>query len=529
MNVQTRIDGALTRTAAVVADKVRNGLRSSFDVDALVNAVIDAYPDDTKLGSVEARSFVKLHVVFDNKVLGDALDRVYLTGWVLGVDMANHLAGQHYVSKALDTAAMLDALRIDWAKWKPGNKPAAALLRQPRGLQRLLDRRGIMLKGLNDTTVVRVGTVIANSLGRGLSAQQLAKLLRENIGRELSDPLRANTIAVTEMSRAMNVAATETYKDMGVEFTQWLALEPCDACQENADSDPVPMGDAFPSGDFEPPAHPNCRCQIEAVFPVLDEAQSDAFAGVVVGGIEVGAKPDLVKRVVLELGSFIVKDFDPEQERDDGGRWTSTGSGGESSNGSATNPKIDAVTKKVQEKTKSLISQSATFDRMMNEKQQLSDYNQLLELGAMVDPEMSPEEGIQMETGWQMTAEAINYGNADQTLSGDEGNVYAMHDSAGQLAGAIAYSIVNDGDSEVVEIHYLGTTGAVDGAGSALFGNAASWAADKGMGLALTWLDSDAQSFWQNMGFDKREDEQNSRLLFMSANDTAQIARGING
>lgn len=224
--------------------------------------------------------------------------------------------------------------------------------------------------------------------------------------------------------------------------------------------------------------------------------------------------------------SVLVK-YSDDQPRDENGRFGSGGGG--STNGSATNPKIDAVANKVQEKTQSLISQGATFDRMMNAEQQRSDYEQLLALGATVDPEMSPEEGISMETGWEMTAEAINYGNADQTLSADEGNVYAMHDSAGQLAGAIAYSIVNDGNNEVVEIHYLGTTGAVDGAGSALFGNAASWAADRGLGLALTWLDTDAQSFWQNMGFDKREDEQNPRLLFMSPNDTAQIAGGING
>jgi hypothetical protein len=37
----------------------------------------------------------------------------------------------------------------------------------------------------------------------------------------------------------------------------------CPVCVENADEGEIDMDGLFPSGDAEPPAHPNCTCTVE--------------------------------------------------------------------------------------------------------------------------------------------------------------------------------------------------------------------------------------------------------------------------
>lgn len=45
---------------------------------------------------------------------------------------------------------------------------------------------------------------------------------------------------------------------------RWITSDdPCVVCQENADAGWIDEGDSFPSGDDEPPAHPNCECELE--------------------------------------------------------------------------------------------------------------------------------------------------------------------------------------------------------------------------------------------------------------------------
>jgi hypothetical protein len=47
-----------------------------------------------------------------------------------------------------------------------------------------------------------------------------------------------------------------------VELVEWLVADPCDICEENESVSPIGIGETFPSGDTEPPAHPNCVCDI---------------------------------------------------------------------------------------------------------------------------------------------------------------------------------------------------------------------------------------------------------------------------
>lgn len=44
----------------------------------------------------------------------------------------------------------------------------------------------------------------------------------------------------------------------------WLTSgDPCDVCDENSIEGWIPMDEPFSSGDWEPLAHPNCRCSLE--------------------------------------------------------------------------------------------------------------------------------------------------------------------------------------------------------------------------------------------------------------------------
>jgi SPP1 gp7 family putative phage head morphogenesis protein len=84
--------------------------------------------------------------------------------------------------------------------------------------------------------------------------------LRDFVG---GDADRAFTIANTETNRAMSQASMATYTQNGITGVTWSGEEDdCDICQGNQDAGIIATGDDFPSGDSEPPGHPNCRCAI---------------------------------------------------------------------------------------------------------------------------------------------------------------------------------------------------------------------------------------------------------------------------
>lgn len=191
--------------------------------------------------------------------LSDAFDGLYAEGWALG------------------TAAALGAstrATVDWAGWTPGDRDAADLLLGPdgggTGLATLLADAGIRIKSLGEGRIDDLARALALSLERGDSADTLARDLRDI----LDDAKWADMVAGTEIARAVTGASFQTYAANGVEYTTWLSAEDgrvCPYCDENEEAGPVPLGDAFPSGDAGPPGHPRCRCAPMPWFgPALD-------------------------------------------------------------------------------------------------------------------------------------------------------------------------------------------------------------------------------------------------------------------
>jgi hypothetical protein len=206
-----------------------------------------------------------------------ALDALYSVGWELGHDYAH--TAVHNALKARRKAVAPDptAVITDWANWEPGLGAASNLVRPPGGLQTLLDRKPVTIRGLDATTIDRIGTELAVGLAVGAGDIAIGKAI-DNI---LGDPQRALMIATTEMNRAVSVATLDNYADLEVEKVEWFALEGCDDCEGNAEQGPIPLGDEFQSGDTEPPVHPNCRCSLlpwieddsEQVRPVQEDRQ----------------------------------------------------------------------------------------------------------------------------------------------------------------------------------------------------------------------------------------------------------------
>jgi hypothetical protein len=77
---------------------------------------------------------------------------------------------------------------------------------------------------------------------------------------------RAKLIAHTEVKFAQSRGNLEAWIKTGVVKTiKWLLSmlhvdDGEEECTENADAGDIPLGEAFPSGDPAPPAHPGCIC-----------------------------------------------------------------------------------------------------------------------------------------------------------------------------------------------------------------------------------------------------------------------------
>ena len=272
------VDGAQARLAADQAEDLRTAIKRSVDVDKVVDDWLRSHANTPSIRPSEARAWAKLNIRIDNSVTRAVWRRMLATGYVLGDDVAPVAIARSQLNKAdaPDLSSIQTAINFDWSNWKAGNRAASALLQPPKGLSQLLAQTNASIAGMDATTLDRLGTVLADSLNTGASVtataqdivrEGLASSLKVGLTAVLQDAQRAMTISRTEISRALNVSCRENYQDLGVEKYEWLALEPCDDCEEN-DGVVIALGDEFPSGDTEPPVHPNCRCTI---LPVIDE------------------------------------------------------------------------------------------------------------------------------------------------------------------------------------------------------------------------------------------------------------------
>lgn len=251
---------AVVRVTAKNATKIRKAFNASMDGDAITASWFATHPAGGSVSPQMARDWALAQVQVNKKPIELALSRIYADGYVLGEKVAKARLLGLLVKDAVSAGV------VDWANWVPGQASAAALVKPQGGLRQLLDSRKITVSDeVVHTKLDRIGTALATGLEKGFSPKQVAQM----IDTVIDDPQQAMMIARTEMSRAVSIATRDRYETAGVQQVEWLVAEGCDDCQENADASPIGIGDTFPTGDSEPPAHPNCMC---AIAPVFDDS-----------------------------------------------------------------------------------------------------------------------------------------------------------------------------------------------------------------------------------------------------------------
>lgn len=245
----------MLRLAARWADPLRRAMRQLIDADQAVDDFLQDFPPGTELTPDQARDWALARLRVNTEALDAVLTEMYAVSWLLGQDMASFMLDNRGKLRKADEPAL-----IDWSKWKPGNRLAQALLRRPGGLQRLLADRNIVIRSIAHTSLDRLGTLLAAALGAGKNPADI----KRDVARLMKDPSRALMVAQTEMARGQSMAAFEQFREAGVATVEWSAIDDgtCDICPGNEEFGPVPLGSPFPSGDTEPPAHPNCRCAL---------------------------------------------------------------------------------------------------------------------------------------------------------------------------------------------------------------------------------------------------------------------------
>lgn len=131
------------------------------------------------------------------------------------------------------------------------------------------------LKSIEATTLDRLHTALEDAYAKIQSSDKSGQLEKASVISAIDEVFdeaegtRADTIALTEIAEAFGSgqsdAADAISLDTGDDVQKEWVTEPdaCEVCEENEAAGPIDLEDVFPSGDDDPPAHPNCRCTLE--------------------------------------------------------------------------------------------------------------------------------------------------------------------------------------------------------------------------------------------------------------------------
>jgi len=331
---------ASARIAAKSAVKIRAALAGSIDARRVYTQYMDTHPPITANKAQDrarARAWAMNNVKLDLTAYKKALQTHYGNMYVLGQsealeNMAQAAKAQKGSVATVNSKPKTNAqgmpifdpnFTINWDAWTPGNEAAAALLDEPGGLKDLLGDIDIQARGISDYSHDLLGTALADGIAQGKTPVQIANDIRDS----LSAPERALTIAITEGQRAKISANLDSYQANNVEQIEWTVNDPDDEDCLGNEGEIVNLGDQFPSGDTQPPVHPNCQCDVIPVMPDLSgtpeytDQPVDDGSGDSSDDSEMAVRADLAK-------------YNENQERDSHGRF---GSGGGATGGNGLN------------------------------------------------------------------------------------------------------------------------------------------------------------------------------------------------
>jgi HK97 family phage portal protein len=136
-------------------------------------------------------------------------------------------------------------------------------LENPRAIDYIQTRGLFAVKSIDGTVKEKAKEIISRGVAEGLGPDETAKLLTQFYTENAN--VMATRLARTELVSAYSEGNLEAgLLDDNVVSKRWLALPDADEeCLINEHDGEIPKDAGFSSGDFAPPVHPNCRCDVE--------------------------------------------------------------------------------------------------------------------------------------------------------------------------------------------------------------------------------------------------------------------------
>jgi 8-oxo-dGTP pyrophosphatase MutT (NUDIX family) len=197
--------------------------------------------------------------------------RTWLDERTTGADMATAIGGilpdvqadGYAIGTASADAIQAGDTTADMGQWQPGSTDAARQivdqLDATAGLSEITGTAEATARSVADSRLDDLARTLAQATEGDTDASELAQAITDT----LTDPSKAEGIVSTELANATNTAAVGIYRQHDVEQVRWATADDdrvCPTCLANEAAGPRSLGDAFPSGDTQPPAHPRDRC-----------------------------------------------------------------------------------------------------------------------------------------------------------------------------------------------------------------------------------------------------------------------------
>lgn len=248
--------------AKVWAGRLSEGLTGAISTRSIAEAWLTARKAAPIMPTADASAWLGSQGVTVNATMRGIIRDIYCDGWVIGDRSA--------LAMVTDTTA-------DWGAWTPGDTEAAlAILAGDQSLENLLAASDVTINSIAAGRMDQLAMTLAQALENGDSVDTLASALAD----VLDDQKWAYMVATTELNRAMSSATLATYGRNGIEASYWLTAydeRVCPLCGGNEDVE-VPLNQNFPSGNYQPPAHPLCRCALAPVIASLSDVDTSGMS-----------------------------------------------------------------------------------------------------------------------------------------------------------------------------------------------------------------------------------------------------------
>jgi hypothetical protein len=226
------------------------------------------------------------------------------------------------------------------------------------------------------------------------------------------------------------------------------------------------------------------------------------------------------------------KRFNPEQPRDDDGKFSSDGGGGSEGNApprdkyglpTINDDKANEVAQIIRTKKDRFAEQGGSVEGIDEEGVEDAMESARTVLAAQKSSDLTIDQQGALERGHKMTQAALSANQVDNI-------VVVARDGEGRVAGAVQFSaqkidpdtgIEVDEAGDYLKIEHLGSLGTVDGVGSALTRVVFNEAAGRGVGVVLEPWGDKAKSFWEGMGFKQLP---GASGMYLTADSTRKIS-----